>query len=115
MTKVPSAVVRLFYLDWLRVLAILGVFLFHNARLFDAHSTWHVKDVATNEAATFMVGFMGQWIMPLFFLISGPGPITPCGHAPLPNTFRIAPAIAGTADFRYAGHRGAPGLLPGPF
>jgi glucans biosynthesis protein C len=64
---------RLYYLDWLRVLAIIGVFLFHNARFYDSHSDWHVKNASLNAGASFVVGFMGQWIMPLFFLISGAG------------------------------------------
>jgi peptidoglycan/LPS O-acetylase OafA/YrhL len=36
--------VRLHYLDWLRVLAILMVFLFHAVHPFD-FGEWHVKNV----------------------------------------------------------------------
>ena len=64
---------RLFFLDWLRVLAMLGIFFFHNARLFDAWTDWHIKDVNTNLGASALVAFLGQWIMPLFFLIAGAG------------------------------------------
>ena len=34
---------RLHYLDWLRVLAILGVFLFHAVHPFDV-TDWHIKN-----------------------------------------------------------------------
>jgi peptidoglycan/LPS O-acetylase OafA/YrhL len=30
-------------LDWLRALAMLNIFLFHSARLFN-HEDWHVKN-----------------------------------------------------------------------
>ena len=64
---------RLYYLDWLRVLAMLGIFLFHNARFYDEFSDWHVRNASTNLGASFLVAFMAQWIMPLFFLIAGAG------------------------------------------
>jgi glucan biosynthesis protein C len=71
--KNPARNVRLFYLDWIRVLSILGVFLFHNARFFDQFGDWHVKNATTNIAASAWVAFMAQWIMPLFFVIAGAG------------------------------------------
>jgi peptidoglycan/LPS O-acetylase OafA/YrhL len=64
---------RLYYIDWLRVLAMLGIFLFHNARFFDQFTDWHVKNATTSFGASVLIGFMGQWIMPLFFLIAGAG------------------------------------------
>ncbi len=64
---------RLLYLDWLRVLAIIGVFLFHNARFYDEFSDWHIKNATTNMGATVFVAFMSPWMMPLFFLIAGAG------------------------------------------
>lgn len=66
--KMPS---RIFYLDWLRVLSMIGIFFFHNARFYDAFTDWHVKNASTNLAASAIVAFMSQWIMPLFFLIAG--------------------------------------------
>jgi glucan biosynthesis protein C len=62
---------RLYYLDWLRVLAMVGIFLFHNARFYDVFSDWHVKNATTNLGASALVAFMGEWLMPLFFLIAG--------------------------------------------
>jgi glucan biosynthesis protein C len=64
---------RLYYLDWLRVLAMVGVFLFHNARFFDVFSDWHVKNATTSFGASVLVAFLDQWAMPLFFLIAGAG------------------------------------------
>jgi glucan biosynthesis protein C len=64
---------RLFYLDWLRVIAIICVFFFHNARFYDTFSDWHIKNATTNVGATAFVALMNPWMMPLFFLISGAG------------------------------------------
>lgn len=64
---------RLYWVDWLRVLAMVGIFLFHNARFFNAFEDWQVKNSTTNLGATGLVAFMSQWIMPLFFLIAGAG------------------------------------------
>ena len=35
---------RCYYIDWLRVLGMLVVFLFHSARFFDSMVGWHVKN-----------------------------------------------------------------------
>jgi len=37
---------RLYYLDWLRVLAILTVFVYHSTRFFNLED-WHVKNTVT--------------------------------------------------------------------
>ena len=68
-----SASGRLYYLDWLRVLAMFGIFFFHNARFYDVFTDWHVKNASTDFAASMLVAVMVQWIMPLFFLIAGAG------------------------------------------
>lgn len=57
-------------LDWLRVLAILSVFLFHSIRFFD-HWYWHVKNPVTYDAVTLFESFMIVWMMPFVYLISG--------------------------------------------
>ena len=64
---------RLYYLDWLRVLAMLGVFFFHNAMLFNELDDWHIKNSTTNIAATAYNAFTIQWGMPLFFILAGAG------------------------------------------
>ena len=61
---------RYYYIDWLRVLAILVVFGFHNARFFDS-GDWHVKNTETSKGFTIFIVFTTQWIMPLFFVLSG--------------------------------------------
>jgi peptidoglycan/LPS O-acetylase OafA/YrhL len=72
-TTAPASSPRLYYVDWLRVLAMLCVFFFHNARFYDIFSDWHVRNATTNLGASAIVAFMSQWMMPLFFLISGAG------------------------------------------
>jgi peptidoglycan/LPS O-acetylase OafA/YrhL len=62
---------RLHYLDWLQVLAILGVFLFHAVHPFDDLADWHIKNTATSALATFFVGFFNLWGMPFFFTMAG--------------------------------------------
>ena len=69
-TASPSSS-RLYYLDWLRVIAIIAVFFFHNARFYDTFTDWHVKNATTNLGATVLVAAMNPWMMPLFFLIAG--------------------------------------------
>ena len=48
---------RLHYLDWLQVLAVLGVFLFHAVHPFDALADWHIKNVEKSTLATFLLVF----------------------------------------------------------
>ena len=62
--------VRLHYLDWLRVLAILMVFLFHAVHPFD-FGEWHVKNVEQSEIITIILKILSIWGMPFFFLVAG--------------------------------------------
>jgi len=62
---------RLYYLDWLQILAVLGVFLFHAVHPFDALADWHIKNVERSTLATFFVGYFNLWGMPFFFLMAG--------------------------------------------
>jgi len=61
---------RLYYVDWLRVLAMLAVFFFHADRFFDYYD-WHVKNGQHNIVSSVHVLFFSQWMMPLFFILSG--------------------------------------------
>jgi len=63
---------RLHYLDWLRVLAILMVFLYHASKPFDVN-TWHVQNAQRSEGIMVFLGFFYPWGMPFFFLIAGTG------------------------------------------
>jgi glucan biosynthesis protein C len=58
-------------LDWLRVLAILVLFYFHTARIFDSLFPYYIKN---NELCPFcdkLIIFVNQWYLPLFFLVAG--------------------------------------------
>jgi len=68
-TEIP-VMKRRFDLDWLRVLAILVVFLFHSGRFFDQWD-WHVKNPATYAWVQTWSMFLVSWMMPLIFVISG--------------------------------------------
>jgi peptidoglycan/LPS O-acetylase OafA/YrhL len=61
---------RLHHLDWLRVLAIVSVFLYHCDRFF-TFSGWHVVNATRSLASTIHITFFGQWMMPFFFVLSG--------------------------------------------
>ncbi len=63
---------RRYDIDWLRVLAILVIFIFHNARFFDSYP-WHLKNAEQKLGVLIFVGFVDAWIMPLFFFLSGVG------------------------------------------
>jgi glucan biosynthesis protein C len=61
---------RQYYIDWLRVIATIAIFLFHNARAYN-YGDWHIKNAQTTLGATQFVEFMDMWMMPLFFVLSG--------------------------------------------
>jgi surface polysaccharide O-acyltransferase-like enzyme len=71
-TRVTSDTRRLYYLDWLRVIAILGVFLFHASNVFNT-AGFEIKNSEQSEAITIIEAFFFPWGMPLFFLIAGAG------------------------------------------
>ena len=49
---------------------MLSVFFFHADRFFDYYD-WHVKNGALNIISTIHIAFFAQWMMPLFFILSG--------------------------------------------
>ena len=61
---------RRYDLDWLRMLAILAVFLYHSARFFDLED-WNVKNATTYFGVEVVKMFVALWGMPLIFVISG--------------------------------------------
>lgn len=67
-----SLSVRLHFLDWLRVIATLGVFLFHAGNVFNT-AGFEIKNAEQSEAITIIQGFFFPWGMPLFFLVAGAG------------------------------------------
>jgi peptidoglycan/LPS O-acetylase OafA/YrhL len=68
----PRTSTRLYYLDWLRVIAILAVFFYHAVHPFDM-SDWHIKNVEQSMTVTVFLGLLFPWGMPFFFLIAGTG------------------------------------------
>ena len=67
---VTQTVQRRYDLDWLRVIAILSVFVYHSTRFFNL-SDWHVKNPVTYGWVQALEMFMEIWMMPVIFLISG--------------------------------------------
>jgi glucan biosynthesis protein C len=65
-----KSISRIYYYDWLRVIGILAVFIFHSTRFFDL-GNWHVKSPLTYFGANVFQEFLMTWMMPLIFLISG--------------------------------------------
>jgi glucan biosynthesis protein C len=64
---------RQFYIDWLRILLILSVFLFHIGMIFNTWG-WHIKnDQQYGGILQSIMTFLHYWRMPLLFLISGAG------------------------------------------
>lgn len=64
---------RQYYIDWLRILLILSVFLFHIGMIFNTWD-WHVKNDQTyGGALRWIMVHLHYWRMPLLFLISGAG------------------------------------------
>jgi peptidoglycan/LPS O-acetylase OafA/YrhL len=61
---------RRYDLDWLRVFAILAVFVFHSGRFFD-QMDWHVKSASVYPGVEAWTMFVMSWLMPLIFVISG--------------------------------------------
>src|SRR5688572_3536090 len=62
---------RLYYLDWLRIGAIIGVLFFHSAMPFAAESDWHIKNNETSSLFLEFNFFLSRFRMPLLFFISG--------------------------------------------
>jgi glucan biosynthesis protein C len=66
----PKAVTRRYDLDWLRVLAILSVFIYHTTRFFNSEY-WHVKNPTSYLVADVLETTLANWILALIFAISG--------------------------------------------
>lgn len=57
-------------LDWLRAGAVAVVFLYHNARFFGGEY-WQIGNTQRSFVVDALAGFVGLWLMPLFFLLAG--------------------------------------------
>jgi len=61
---------RWYWLDWLRVLAMGTIFLYHSGRPFIIEP-WHIMNPEPDLLFTVVNVFVSGWIMPLFLVISG--------------------------------------------
>ena len=64
---------RLFYLDWLRVILLFGVFIYHVLKPFDPTIAWHINNADKSDAIMAILMSINPWGIPLFFLVSGAG------------------------------------------
>jgi glucan biosynthesis protein C len=73
---------RRYDIDWLRVIAMMAIFVFHCTRFFDTEG-WHLKN-SEQSGLLFvaMRGLIWPWIMELFFLVSGVGSWYALGSRP---------------------------------
>ena len=68
----PNLKERQYYIDWLRILLILSVFLFHIGMIFNTWD-WHIKNDQKFEELKDIMTFLHYWRIPLLFLVSGAG------------------------------------------
>ena len=58
-------------IDWLRISAVLLLFAFHTARIFDTSAEFYVKNAQLGTGSSYLVAYFGPWGMPLFFVLAG--------------------------------------------
>ena len=63
---------RVHWLDWLRLISLFGVFVFHALHPFDQFD-WHVKNREQSEILSLILAFLFPWGLGLFFLLAGAG------------------------------------------
>jgi len=69
-TEEPAKQERLYYLDWLRVIAVFGVFLSHTGDIFDT-LYWHTRQNDQGISWNGLATFGAEWGMSLVFLLAG--------------------------------------------
>lgn len=63
---------RMYYIDWLRVIAFGLLFVFHSFRPFDTYP-WHLKNDEISISINYIIEFMHSWRMYIIFMVSGAG------------------------------------------
>jgi glucan biosynthesis protein C len=66
------AQLRLHWIDWLRVAAIAGVFVYHTFRPFNTDD-WHIKNAETSTFLNGLTTFFGSFGLAVLFLLAGAG------------------------------------------
>lgn len=64
---------RSYYVDWLRVLAVLALFPFHAGQIYNSEAAFYVKDQVSNPVIMGINSFIYLWHMPLFMFLAGIG------------------------------------------
>ncbi len=63
---------RIHYIDWLRIIAVLLLIIFHSARIFDIFDPFYVKNAIKSSFLSYsIILFLNQWQVPLLFLLAG--------------------------------------------
>jgi peptidoglycan/LPS O-acetylase OafA/YrhL len=57
--------------DWLRIIAVYLLFVFHVAMVFNPAPFYHIRNGELSFAMLVGAGFISLWHMPLFFLLAG--------------------------------------------
>jgi glucans biosynthesis protein C len=70
-THAPGRAQRRAELDYLRVGAVLLVFLVHVSQIFSPFETWHIESTDRSHVLGLFTVFLGPWLMPLFMLVAG--------------------------------------------
>jgi glucan biosynthesis protein C len=65
------ATARVYFIDWLRILAVLLLFPFHTLRVFDSSDPFYVKASPLSDWVGSLLGFISVWHMPLLFFLAG--------------------------------------------
>jgi len=64
---------RRYDIDWLRIIAMAGIFFLHALHLFDEGTDWHLRNVDQSTTVLILRGVIDIWAIPLFFVLSGAG------------------------------------------
>jgi glucan biosynthesis protein C len=64
---------RRYDIDWLRIIAMAGIFLLHALHLFDMDTDWHLRNADQSTTVLILRGVIDIWAVPLFFVLSGAG------------------------------------------
>ncbi len=63
--------VRRYDIDWLRIIAVLLLFPFHCARIFNLDEDFYVKSATLSKGLSYFIDYLGTWHMPLLFFLAG--------------------------------------------